>query len=210
MELRPHDLLRLAAPDAVEAVEPPDWVGASLAAAPWVVVRRGSRIDGRVPVGVRGSSRAERFAAFVRPGAVAARAAPEDLAPGRRLWRKTAPHPVIDALKAIAAALDAAGLSWGPAGGAGFEIATGRRVLTEASDLDLVMRFPGAVDRSALDEAAAIARHAAVRVDAQVETPAGAVSLAECLGAEEQVLLRGADGPRLVARDALFREPLPC
>lgn len=208
--LRPHDLLRLRAPADARVPEPPDWVMPALEAAPWVVVRRAAPVAGRVPVGIRGPRRDQRCAAAVDPAAILACVTPEALARARAWETAARPgHPALRALAALAPRLDATGLVWGVAGGAGFELATGRPVLREASDLDIVLRasFPLPVD--ALRQAAAACEAAlppvppAARVDALVETPLGAFALAEFYRAGDTLLLRGAGGPRLVTRAEL-------
>ena len=76
-----HDLLRLREPGALCAdCSVPSWVGPALQRAPWAVVRRGYVREGVVPVGVRGTTRAHRFAAFVALADIAERVSPEDLA----------------------------------------------------------------------------------------------------------------------------------
>ncbi|GBD47352.1 malonate decarboxylase holo-ACP synthase [Methylopila sp. Yamaguchi] len=200
MGVRPHDLLRLRTPAALEAVDAPDWVARSLAAAPWVVVRRAGFVRGRIAVGVRGNSRAERFAAVVAEAAVAERLSPEDL----RDRPPPRAHPAFAALAQLGPVLDAAGLPGGPAGAAGYELATGRPALTAASDLDLVLRFDGVPDMAALAAVSAAAARAPLRVDLVVETPAGAVALDELLGDSPQVLLRTPQGPRLASHAELW------
>ncbi|WP_020185606.1 malonate decarboxylase holo-ACP synthase [Methylopila sp. 73B] len=200
MGVRPHDLLRLTTPGALAAVDAPDWVAQSLAAAPWVVVRRAGLTRGRIAVGVRGVSRAERFAAFTAEDAIAERLSPEDLrnhAPSRA-------HPAFAALAQLGPALDDAGLPWGPAGAAGYELATGRPALTATSDLDLVLRADAATDMRALPAVSEAAARAPLRVDVLVETPGGAVALDELLGGSAEVLLRTPQGPRLASLDELW------
>ncbi|MBS7543984.1 malonate decarboxylase holo-ACP synthase [Ancylobacter oerskovii] len=203
-QLGVHDLLRLSSPDAVAVADPPSWLAGALAATPWVVVRRAPPRGGRVAVGIRGAGREERCAAFLAPSAIVERVRPEDLA-RRRAWESAdrAGHPVMQALRHIAPRLDAAGLPWGIAGGAGFELATGRPVLREQSDLDLIVRAELPCPLLPLRQMQAICETAAVRVDVLVESRQGAVSLAELCGTAEQVLLRGAEGPRLVSRAML-------
>lgn len=204
----PHDLLRLSAPSAVRVAEPPDWIAAALDDAPWVVVRRAAPLAGRVPVGIRGERRDQRCAAFIDPSVVVERVAPEDLVRGQA-WRSAsrAGHPVIRAIELLAPHLDAVsrawGLVWGVAGGAGFELATGWPVLREESDLDLIVRSGLPFSVRALQHVAEACGRAAVRVDALVESEDGAVSLAEFCELRDPLLLRGADGPRLVAREQL-------
>jgi phosphoribosyl-dephospho-CoA transferase len=176
----------------------PAWVSTSLARAPWVVVRRARGPAGLIPVGVRGSARAERFAALLAPQAVAARVAPEDLI-AERVWhhmlrgRWMGPIRVLDAVDELFSSL---GLVWGPTGSVGFELATGVAAAGTASDLDVIVRAP---EPWPLESAREIAEHLngfPVRVDAQLDVPVGALSLAE-YARGGRVLLRTPDGPRL-------------
>lgn len=197
---RPHDLLRLADLAALDMVDPPAWVADSLARAPWVVVRRGAPIGGGLAVGVRGETRGERFAARLSAEHVVERLAPEDLAacPAPR------PHPAFEAMATLGPLLDAAGLGWGPAGAAGFELATGRPALTGTSDLDLVLRAKTLPPRNLLASIAEAAARAPLRVDILIETPQGGFAFDEALGSADEILLRTWQGPRLVPRAALL------
>ena len=175
----------------------PGWAVASLAAAPWVVVRRVPPFDGMLPVGIRGAGRAERCAAWLSPAAIIDRRTPEDLA-ATRAWQghpRRAEVPALAALEAIAVLLG--GRSWGPAGSVGFELATGHTAAHRNSDLDIVLRAP---DRIASTEAGRLLAGLAalpVRVDVSVETPLGACSLTE-VAAGGPVAVKTLVGPRLV------------
>ena len=75
-----HDLIRLREPIALTTDAPvPSWVETALRRTPWVVVRRGYIRDGMMPVGVRGVTRSQRFAAVVAVTEIAERLSPEDL-----------------------------------------------------------------------------------------------------------------------------------
>jgi hypothetical protein len=77
---RTHDLIRVVEPiDLVAETPTPPWVGSALRRAPWVVIRRGPIHGGKVPVGVRGAVRNQRFGAFLPATRIAERLAPEDL-----------------------------------------------------------------------------------------------------------------------------------
>ena len=196
---RPHDLLRLSTqprllPDA------PRWVVNALNSTPWVVVRRASSPTGGIAVGVRGPTRSQRYAFAVGPDDVSELVAPEDLAhlpplPSRKI-------AALSTLETVHSLLDGSGLAWGPTGSVGFELATGVPTATPDSDLDILIRVPrGAPDVHsrliALHQKLSLAR---VRVDCQIETPTGAVALAELIGEQADVMLRTVDGPRLVPR----------
>lgn len=198
---RAHDLLRLADPAALAGEEAcPDWVAAVLAEAPWGVIRRQAPRNGRLPIGVRGRTRAERWGGWLPPAAAVGRVAPEDLPPaaGALERGRLAGIPALRALRRVGDLMARLGWSWGPTGSVGFELATGRPTATAASDLDLIVRAPAPLERTA---AAALARDLAnlgVRVDVLLEVPAGAVALAEYAREGGRIVLRTVAGPRLV------------
>jgi phosphoribosyl-dephospho-CoA transferase len=197
--VRPHDLLRLADGAGLSHEESvPAWVPTSLARAACVVVRRAHAPAGLIPVGVRGRTRAERFAALLALDAVAARVTPEDLVCARG-WRNMVRARwirslrVLDAVDELFAAL---GLAWGPTGSVGFELATGVAAASTDSDLDVVVRAPEPLPLGNAREIADHLNRLPTCVDAQLDTPAGAVMLSE-YARGDRVLLRTPDGPRL-------------
>lgn len=206
MTPRPHDLLRLsAAAAAALPSDAPPWTRGVLRAAPWVVVRRAVAPAGFVAVGIRGSDRSQRYAWQVSVDDVQSTVSPEDLADvGARAGRDVA---AILALPTAREMLGEARFPWGPTGSVGFELATGIPTATWDSDLDLLAR----VDQ--LDDAA-LARlttlferlaHLGVRVDCQIDTPVGAIALAELSSGSTDILVRTPSGPRLLERAAAMR-----
>jgi phosphoribosyl-dephospho-CoA transferase len=75
--------------------------------------------------------------------------------------------------------------------------------VTPSSDLDLLIHAPDRLAVSAaqqlLGELQMHAERAQTRVDAQLETPAGGVALAELAADKPHVMVRTAHGPRLMA-----------
>ena len=197
-----HDLIRLREPIALMADGPvPAWVEAALRRAPWVVVRRGHVRDEMLPVGVRGLTRSQRFAAFVAVAEIADRLSPEDLTDSGYIIeqkRKDA-APALAALARVAHILVRHRLRWGPAGSVGFEIATGTATATASSDLDLILRQDRRLEPNiATDLLAALAKAAApARIDVMLETPIGGVALADLAAKQVQLLVRTPCGPRL-------------
>lgn len=187
MSVRPHDLLRLSTP--VRPAAAPGWVAAALAEVPWVV-RRATAGPGLIPVGVRGRTRADRFAFDLDALAVADVVRPEDLVPS------SAPcgPPALVALERARTVLEAT--VWGPTGSVGFELATGWSTVTPDSDLDLIIR---AVTLPPLEELRRVHRDLPAHADCLIETPDGALALAELVSGTRRALLRTAAGPRLVS-----------
>jgi phosphoribosyl-dephospho-CoA transferase len=148
---------------------------------------------------VRGRTRPERLAAFLAPIAVAARVSPEGLAAAQG-WRHAFRARWLGAVRVLDAVDELftfLGLAWGPTGSVGFELATGVAVAGPASDVDVVVRVPEPWSLARARELANDLARLPLRVDTQLDTPGGAVALAEyARGA--RVLLRTPDGPKLV------------
>lgn len=192
-----HDLLRLRLPGQWEGA--PFWVAESLERAPFAVVRRASPEGCKIPVGVRGRSRNERYAIWLEHDAIIATIRPEYLlrvAPLARITSVPA-FQLLDRLKPVLAGL---GLDWGPTGSVGFELASGIPTATASSDLDIMIRsdrrlpvgLAVELDRAIGEQA----RRAGCRIDVLVEVPRGAVSLAE-YARRKVVMLRTSVGPCL-------------
>lgn len=195
-----HDLLRLRALPATDDMPP--WLLDAFAQAPFAVVRRAEAPPGFVAVGFRGADRAQRYGAFAPSESVELVLPPEQLRD-----RPVSPDRIhLKAFAAFRALVEDAHfdtLAWGPTGSVGFELATMRRTVTETSDLDIVMRTPTRLAREhalALRErAACIEQNFNVRIDAQLETPAGGVALSEWAAGKPRVLARSIGGPIMTA-----------
>ncbi|MDG9884255.1 malonate decarboxylase holo-ACP synthase [Pseudomonas sp. GD04058] len=190
---RAHDLL-WGMPPAQLPEDAPNWARQVLGAGLPVVVRRASGEAGSVPVGVRGDQRARRLAAWMTTAAVRCRRRPEDL----RL-NGPADLPALVALHQVTPILDGTGLDWGPTGGVAYQLATGLTVLHADSDLDLLLRTPTPISRGEARSLGQALKAMACRIDLQLETPNGAVALAEWVTDSTKVLLKHRDGARLVS-----------
>lgn len=199
---RPHDLLRLRCLPAFGGE--PAWVRESFERAPYAVVRRALADEGWVAIGVRGVERAQRYGAWAQAEDIVTAIPPE------ALLRTTPPAgrnalPPFVALSAlqndVAGCL--AGFVWGPTGSAGFELATQMPAVTESSDLDLLIRTPEPLARDfareLLDQLQVLAKRVGIRVDAQLEAPAGGVALAEWAAGKSRVMARHTHGPQLIS-----------
>ena len=190
---RPHDLLWGMRPEQLPA-DAPAWAVAVLAAGQPVVVRRARVAAGLVAVGLRGATRDQRLAALMPVEAIGHRLAPEDL-----LARQASEDlPVFRVLAELRPLLDALGYVWGVTGSAGFQLATGLPTAHPDSDLDLLLRTEHPLPRSEARPLLQLLERRACRVDLQLETPLGGVALREWAGDGARVLVKTADGPRLV------------
>jgi phosphoribosyl-dephospho-CoA transferase len=190
---RAHDLLGPLAVGAVLADEAAEQrqIEACLAAAPFAVVRRAEIRGGLVPVGVRGLSRRERYAGWL--------AAPEiPVHPPESLRATAAEAPALAALLALQELWRDGDWLWGPTGSVGFQLVSGARAVTQASDLDLLLRAPEAISRESAQKLLRQTEGLPARVDVQVETPFGGIALAELARGGNRLMLRTSAGVRLV------------
>jgi len=189
----PHDLL-WGLPTAALPIDAPAWAFEAVGLGHPVVVRRARVGAGLVAVGVRGQSRDQRYATHMKLDDVQRRVRPEALID----MTANADWPALRALQQIRPVMDALGLPWGVAGGAGFELASGVPVLHAGSDLDLILRTPECFDRQHAARLVDQLASAVCRIDLQLQTPSGGVALREWAGPSRQVLLKAEDGARLV------------
>ena len=195
---RVHDLLVLKPGSSVEAeATNPEWVRAALIQSQFVVARREAAPPGIIAVGVRGSSRDQRWAGFVTKEDVHQVIGPGVLrSQNANLARRSL--PAIEALHYVEERLRPLTLEWGPVGSVGYELATGLSVTSLESDLDLVIYAPHPVLRDEICCFWNILDIAPARIDVRLETHAGGFSLEEYLrGSQHRILLRMPTGPIL-------------
>ena len=155
-----------------------------------------------MPVGVRGLTRRERFAAFVSVAEIANRLSPEDLTVADYVIEQRR-KDAIPALAALDHVCPSAGAPRLPAGSRAAVSALRSRpgwpAATASSDLDLILRQERRLEpNQAGGLLAALAQTAApARIDVLLETPSGGVSLADLATTRSQVLVRTPYGPRL-------------
>jgi phosphoribosyl-dephospho-CoA transferase len=205
-----HDLLRID-PDWVTAcsIAQPPWVRASLIACPWVVLRRTQASVGQLAVGIRGATRGERWGGFCAKGLISEIVRPAELLALARSSTHILRPPAFGALQQVIESWRDLSLLWGPTGSVGFELATGRPVTTETSDLDIAIwapqRIAVAQARFLWDRVTALQ----TKVDVRVETSECGFFLEEYVRTSSgRILLRYPDGLRF--GDDPWNEPSNC
>jgi phosphoribosyl-dephospho-CoA transferase len=202
---RPHDLLRLRRLQAFD--DEPAWVRDAFGRAPYAVVRRALAADGGIAIGLRGAERAQRYGAWARAEDVVTVVSPEALIKARPLAGRERLAPFVALAGLAERQADAnsplSHFVWGPTGSAGFELATQIPAVTASSDLDLLIRVPEPLSQHVagelLGQLQTLAMQTGIRVDAQLETPAGGVALVEWAARKSRVMARHARGPQLIA-----------
>jgi phosphoribosyl-dephospho-CoA transferase len=197
--VRPHDLLWIAEDSKLLPEPQLAWVRESLNRMPVVVVRRVEAPPGFAAVGIRGASRELRFAALVKLTDVRNLRTPESLAPARS-WRES-PAGIPVALQDVLTAFDELSnrekFVWGPVGSVGYQLATGLPVMTDKSDIDVLIRCEVPPHPLMISSIRYIAKQSAAHLDVTVEGPPGAVALEELHS--RNVLLKTSRGPRIAA-----------
>jgi phosphoribosyl-dephospho-CoA transferase len=197
----PHTLVWCEQADALitDGDGLPDWVAAAWGAARPLVVRRAQLNQQLIPVGVRGDARHLRCAAWLPRDQISRSVTPQQIAQ-QQAWL-THPQqqhlPPLIALGQLAPRLNTLNLGWGITGATGFELASGIAVLRPASDLDLSILCPQPISHQQAQHWLTLLYSPDCRIDLQLETPHGAVALAEWARGGK-TLLKTNQGPVLV------------
>lgn len=201
MDLIVNDLLRIKdAGNLVGDFKNASWVYGAAKKAPLVVVRRAPYMNGLIPVGIRGKDRNERMAAFILYSDISEVITPEQLAEGK-LWRKNKhmkETQMFKTLESVNVILEGYGMTWGPTGSVGFELASGISVINKNSDLDIVIRVPNFLTVETAKSLEVKLLSIPAKMDVQLETSKGSIALAEYARELSPVLIRTVYGPRLI------------
>lgn len=139
-QVAPHTLIRLDPVSLITDSQLPEWAQAMLNESPYVIVRRGSQAD-RIPVGLRGYQKAQRFGAWIEPSQIADTVTPHQaLGLLQHLAPERAALPAFQKLTALLPLL--AGFEWGVGGSLQFELVTGLPMARAVSDVDVIMTRP--------------------------------------------------------------------
>ena len=196
-----HYLLRIDSPESLSGIESaPSWVEQSLQSAPYVVVRRWKQCTTEIAVGVRGSSREERWASFIASSAMIESLSPSDLRISQLEDRNRL--ECIDALRHLQfleQAWSELENRWGPGGSVGYELASGVNTCRPSSDLDIVVFAPEPISLHGAEQLLYSAKAISESIDIIVEAPQCGFSLKEFVQNGDNFVLRCADGPRLAS-----------
>ncbi|WP_188474194.1 malonate decarboxylase holo-ACP synthase [Hafnia psychrotolerans] len=194
---RAHDLIWIADRESLKNDHGlPDWVGNWRPHLP-LVVRRDRRDEGSIPVGVRGMTKIQRAAAWVKPDAVLRVVTPESLVADP----VTLLHSRFISLQPMQALITLASLKlpwhWGVTGSCAYALVSDIPVMHAESDLDLVIRCDHRVDSTEFSAFHTILDELPCRVDVQINTPQGGFALTEWLRGGE-TMLKTDSGPVMV------------
>lgn len=200
LDLLPHDLVKIDIDEFFSDKEIPSWVIDSLAKVPLVIIRRGKIIDGKVPVGVRGVKREQRFAGYIPSTAVGEGyvITPHSLI--QNTWKNLPADrfelPAIKALPKIAPLLKK--YQWGISGSVGFELASGQATAKMSSDLDLIWYENKHLSQDEANNLLEQLNQFGVHADFQVVNGQKGFSLEEfAKSTSNTILVKTAQGPKL-------------
>ena len=219
--LQAHDLLRLRFPFPPETGNLfdrtiPGWAGRFLTETPWVVVRR-EKAESGIPVGIRGNSKQQRFGCVlhIRSTPPEGSITPKPVFPVEEI---RTPEQIFQGLLQDYKAgkrkengpwsgweeelLKLTEMSWykkevssvGIGGSAGFELASGRKVTSPESDLDLLFTVTRNCTKELCREIFESLQVLPVRTDAVLVTDRGFTSLDEYVHSSGRFLIKTAEG----------------
>ena len=200
--VRTHDLLEIDAQQLLSSqASAPQWVDAELRQSPFTVVRRGPAPGRQIPIGVRGTGRNQRWAAFCHPKLVKSILTPS------QLLRRAIPTSRADAIPALRALhllkerwMERV-LSWGPGGSVAFELASGSHVANPESDLDIVIYTERRITAEEAKSLSDRAMNLPAVVDIRVETRGCGFSLKEFAGRSPAAILLRVPRGIVLAKD---------
>lgn len=200
--VRTHDLLEIDAKRLLASqASAPQWAEGELRKSPFAVVRRGRAPRHEIPIGVRGTGRNQRWAALCHSKLVKSVLTPAQLLTLAIPTSRANAIPALRALDVLKERWMESVLPWGPGGSVGFELASGRHVVTPESDLDIVIY---AERRMTAEEAKSLcdrAMNLPVVVDIRVETPVCGFSLKEFAGRNRAAILLRVPRGIVLAKD---------
>lgn len=191
---RPHDFVWVSEILSFEG-DKQEWVEKEWSPDLPVVVRRDRFSAYKIPVGIRGSQRKFRQAAWIDPKAIQKIVTPKELLQKKAIQKLSFKDK--GPIKALLMLLEQKwSFSLGVTGGCAYSIATEKDVLNPTSDLDLWIDAPSRIQKNDLEPFISFLKQLPCRADVQIETPKGAFSLFEWIKSE-RVLLKTNTGPFL-------------
>ena len=177
--------------------ELPTWATEFVEKVPYVVVKRGEEKTGMVPIGIRGTTRQQRFGCYMRQDNILQIYKPYELIECESncsIWNEVAQ------LLAIIFETYSDRIAYGPTGSVGFELASGYEATTNSSDLDLFIQpiqpLEIEVSKKILEQLLEIN----AKMDVTLETPIGYVALEEYCNGQAPYLVKTNKGELLVEK----------
>jgi len=196
MEIMVHDIVKFSNIECLEKFVPfPDWVLSTTSSLEYGVVRRMPISNQKVPIGLRGVTRDQRFGTFIKEENIIEIIKPPSLVD--RIEQFQEQH-YSNSLERIREEFNKHKLLWGPTGSIGFELATSIKVTSTNSDIDLSI-YVDKLEYDFLKEIGDFLNTLNQRIDVQMEVPSlGAVLLQDYLNnSKTGFIVRTNFGPQM-------------
>jgi len=195
---RVHDLLEIDGRLLTAMLPfPPAWLRDCLDESSYVVARRSAAAEHRIPIGICGAHRNQRFAAVIPRSLVRSILAPSEVL--RLAGNPTISHlPALRSLVSLKKRWAGVDWPWGPIGSVALTLVSGSQRANAESDLDIVLEAANRFTTSDAKMLFASALGLPARVDIRIETPFCGFSLFEFGWSRSgSILLRTPEGPIL-------------
>lgn len=199
VEIALHDLLQVGSITDLSGEALPQWAQEVFPKSLTVVVRRSPIVAGKIPVGIRGPKREQRFASYVDAASVQKVITPYELVQTTSwadLSNDRKELPAIKALPQVAQILKE--YQWGISGSVGFELATKAATAKVTSDLDLIWKPSVPVTKLAAQKLLQSLNQFKVHADLQVIQGTDGFSLEEYANSSSTIMIKTLGDPILV------------
>lgn len=218
---KPHDLIEIRVSDInCFDREIPHWATQFLSETPWVVVRRGND-HGKIPVGIRGYNKNQKFACYLKKEAAVRIFTPQEVmeryieavsdsekadSGNFAFWQPKTARRLKEIRNHFCKDIPEGVIrNMGIGGSIGFEIASGKKISTSASDLDLIIVLDDRVKQKYSCNYCNIIysecfrlyeelKTLGVKTDAVLETVHGWIALEEYVRSPHYFLIKSPDG----------------
>ncbi len=195
----PHDIVKVKEGVSLDTLFLPQWALERWHRSPYQVIRRAIARDNEIPIGIRGTSRGERFGSSIPMHWVEAVIRPQDLVVNQAWdhWIRADQFPeMLTTIEVMSDILT--DIEWGIGGSLGYELTTGQATITDNSDLDIILYPLQKFSRECANKWLNVSDYCAKKVDLQVQTEKGAFHLVEYALGNRQILLKKIDGYTLI------------
>lgn len=200
MVVTPHDIVKVSQTVQESLVTDfPTWAKLAWWLSPFHVVRRAPMIDEKIPIGIRGQTRSERFGIDIPQDWIASIITPQSLVEQKcwQTWQRSSDFPdIAKILNQLSCEL--MDYSWGIGGSLGYELTTSLPTIRETSDIDVILYQSTALPHKECKQIIERISGSPILIDIQVQNQKGAFHLQEYVqNPDTSILLKTADGPIL-------------
>lgn len=173
----------------------PTWVKQKVARYPVAVVRRDVITD-KIAIGIRGDTKAQKFAAYITPDKITKYLSSVDVL--KLVKNHNSNVDLWKAISEIRSYLDKKNLNWGLSGSAAYELVTGIPTVTKNSDIDLIAFKQEKLSQVEAKSLLAYLNSFGLHADVQIMRGSAGFSLEEYAKSKNnEVLIKSNKGPYL-------------